>query len=149
MKWLFLDNEIKEPINDIYGFVYLLEFKDEENNIKYYIGKKNFFEYKELKALNNGKKRNGHIKFINHRKDGKLVKYELIKKESNWKEYTGSIKSDISDLKLVEKTILMFAESKRHLTYLEAKMLFKFDVLENEEFLNENILGKFFKVNIK
>jgi len=149
MKWLFLDNEIKEPINGMYGFVYILEFKDKNNKSKYYIGKKNFFEYRELKALKNGKKRKGHIKFINHRKNGHIVKYELIKKESNWKEYTGSIKGDINDLELVKKTILMFAESKRHLTYLEAKMLFRFDVLENEEFLNENILGKFFKGNIK
>jgi hypothetical protein len=148
MNWKFLNKDFTEPMEDKYGFVYILFYQDKEDNIKYYIGKKNFWFFHEKKALKNNKKRKGHICFKNRRKDGHLVKYELFRKESDWKTYTGSYKGDLSDLTLVEKHILTFAESKRHLTYLETKMLFNFSALERDDFLNDNILGKFFRGNL-
>jgi len=149
MRWLFLNKEFKEPPQDLYGFVYLLVYKNKETNEqKYYIGKKNFWFYYERKALKDNKKRDNHICFKKRRKNGKLEIYELFKKESDWKTYVGSYKGNLDDLELIEKQILDFAKTKRHLTYLETKMLFKFEVLENNNFLNENILGKFYKGNI-
>jgi hypothetical protein len=148
MNWKFLNKDFTEPLEDKYGFIYILIYENQQGDRRYYIGKKNFWSFRELKALKNSKKRKGHIKFLNHRKNGKLVKYELIKKESDWKTYTGSYKGDLSDLTLVEKYILTFAESKRHSTYLETKMLFNFNALERDDFLNDNILGKFFRGNL-
>jgi hypothetical protein len=98
MNWKFLNKDFTEPIEDKYGFVYILMYETQQGDRRYYIGKKNFWSFRELKALKNGKKREGHIKFLNHRKDGKLVKYELVKKESNWKEYTGSYKGNLTNL---------------------------------------------------
>jgi len=147
MKWMFLGSEFKEPdIND-YGFIYKLTFKDTETDeLKYYIGKKNFWFLHCKKALQKDKKRNGHIRFINKRKGGK---HEIFIKESNWKTYEGSFKKDRANLKLIKKEILMFADSKRHLTYLETRTLFEKRVLETDSFINENILNRFFKGNIK
>jgi hypothetical protein len=148
MNWKFLNKDFIEPIEDIYGFIYMLTYENKEGEKKYYIGKKNFWFYHEKKALKNDKKRKGHIYFKNRRKDGHLVKYELFKKESDWKTYTGSYKGDLIDLKLISKDILCFARSKRELTYLETKMLFNFSALERDDFLNDNILGKFFRGNL-
>ena len=47
------------------------------------------------------------------------------------------------------KIILEWAESKRQLTYLETKYQFIYEVLEIEEFLNYNILGKFYRGKLK
>ena len=44
-----------------------------------------------------------------------------------------------------QREILMFAPNKKLLTYYEAKYLFMNEVLENpQEYLNDNILGKFY-----
>ena len=143
MKWLFNNLPIETPVGSYYGFIYFLIFetKDTKEN-KYYIGKKSFFSFRELPMLKNGKKREGHIKFLPRKKK------ELIKKESDWKTYEGSYKGDRTNLILKEKRILCFARSKRELTYLETKYLFKYEVLERNEFINENILNKFFKGNL-
>ena len=142
--WIYDNKEYETIHNDnIYGFIYKITFKSG----KYYIGKKNFFFYKTLPVLKNKKKRKGHIEFFYRIIDHKRKYYELIKKESDWFSYTGSIKKNILE-PVVRKEILEFAYSKRHLTYLETKWLFKEDVLERDEYINENILGKFFKNNL-
>ena len=41
--------------------------------------------------------------------------------------------------------VLELAKTKRELTYLEVKYQMKYEVLEHDEFINENVLGKFFK----
>jgi len=147
MKWLFLGSEFKEPTKEDYGFIYKLTFRDKETgDIKYYIGKKNFWFLHCKKALLKDKKRDGHVKFINKRK---LGKHEIFIKESDWKTYEGSFKTDRTNLELFEKEILLFAKSKRHLTYLETRTLFEYRVLESDTFINENILNKFFKGNIQ
>ena len=48
--------------------------------------------------------------------------------------------------KYLGKKVLQF--NKKHLTYLETKYLFKNQVLESEEYLNDNILGKFFRKDL-
>ena len=68
------------------------------------------------------------------RKDAKYD-YEL-KKFYKEKEKADEIKS-------LNAEALAF--NKKHLTYLETKYLFSYEVLENpEEYYNDNILGKFF-----
>ena len=141
--WYYHSSIIKEPVGSYYGFIYKLTFETKDTKEeKYYIGKKAFYSFRELPMLKNGKKRNGHIKFLPRKKK------ELVKKESDWKTYEGSYKGDRTNLVLKEKRILCFARTKRELTYLETKYLFLYEVLERDEFLNENILNKFFKGNL-
>ena len=47
-----------------------------------------------------------------------------------------------------KREILEFAYNKKHLTYLETKYLFCNNVLENTEYINDNILGKFFRKDL-
>ena len=70
-------------------------------------------------------------------------------KESDWKTYYGSeefIKQKLKEGKQEEFTreIIHFVSNKKLLTYFECKYQFIYGVLENEEWINNNILGKFF-----
>ena len=142
--WLYKDTEYKEINNEeLYGFIYKITYKSG----KWYIGKKNFYHTISLPMLNNFKKRKNHINFTYSIGSGKRIYKERIKKETNWINYNGSSKSNISE-PIVKKEILEFALSKRHLTYLETKYLFLNNALEDEYSINENILGKFYKNNL-
>ncbi len=133
--WLYQGKEIKEYVDfpqGIVGFVYCVTFNDVN---KKYIGKKSLFHKKTLPPLK-GKKR-------------KRVEY----KESDWKTYFGSslegrqiindFGSDNSD-----REILYLCYSKKEMTYLETKMQFELNCLENEEYINDNIMSRFFKKDI-
>lgn len=48
----------------------------------------------------------------------------------------------------IQRAILYFCYSKRDLNYQETRHIFKADALEKDEFLNDNILGKFYKSQI-
>lgn len=76
-----------------------------------------------------------------------------VVKESDWQTYYGShekIKAILSEGREIDfvREILEFAFNKKHLTYLETKYLFCNNVLENEEYINDNILGKFFRKDL-
>ena len=80
------------------------------------------------------------------------VKQKIIS-ESDWLTYLGShnkIKQLILEGKndKFSKKILEFAFDKKHLTYLETKHQFCNHVLENTEYINDNILGKFFRKDL-
>jgi hypothetical protein len=111
------------------GFVYRISFPEMD---LHYIGKKNLHSTRTLPPLK-GYKRN-----------------RRIQKESNWLTYCSS-NSDIQQMVdigyEVYKDILTFAWSQRQLTYLETKMLFVYSVLEDDRYLNGNILGKFYAGN--
>lgn len=67
----------------------------------------------------------------------------LVLTESNWKKYDGS--SSFNDGKVIlSKEILHLCTNKRTATYLECRELFARGAIENEEYNNQNILGKFF-----
>ena len=73
--------------------------------------------------------------------------------ESDWQTYYGShqkIKNLLKEGKQdnFKRTILEFAFNKKNLTYLETKYLFSNHVLENIEYINDNILGKFFRKDL-
>ena len=46
---------------------------------------------------------------------------------------------------LIQRTILKICFSKTELTYQEVKHQFELGVLENDMYLNGNILGRFYK----
>jgi len=101
---------------------------------KYYIGKKNLWAKRTLPPLK-GKKR----------------KRKVIK-ESDWKSYMSSnqwIKEEASaDVTSFKKKILQFCYSAKSLTYYELYWQFKYNVLADENSLNDNLLGKFFRKDL-
>ena len=109
------------PVN-YYGFIYLLEY---DNGMKY-IGKKSFWKTKTLPPLK-GKKR----------KRRSMV-------ESDWRTYTGSSKEIPTDVKLLHRDILVMANGKQHLSYMEENFLHRADVPLSEEYFNKNIAGRYF-----
>lgn len=128
------------PKNAI-GFIYLIEFVDSMK----YIGKKNLYSTKIIKSLKSGKARPNTINFIfKNTGKGFRQKYDVIKTESDWLTYQGS-HIDCKNRIVKNKYILQYAYNKLELTYLEAKALFNNEVLEKDEYLNDNILGSFFK----
>tara|TARA_R100000027_G_scaffold47086_1_gene35867 strand:- start:76 stop:495 length:420 start_codon:yes stop_codon:yes gene_type:complete len=73
-----------------------------------------------------------------------------VVKESDWKTYYGShqtIKTLIKEGKQEEfsREILKFVPTKKLLTYFECKYLFINEVLEQGEYINDNILAKFYR----
>lgn len=137
-----LISDISQMPEGVFGFIY------EVNHIltgKKYIGRKQLISV-TTKAL--GKKELAEIT------DKRASKKKKVQKESDWKTYYGShseIKQRIKEGKKeeFERTIIEFAFTPKHLTYLETKYLFSLEVLENPNiFYNDNILGKFFRKDI-
>lgn len=138
-------HSIEQFDKSIIGFVYLIEFTDGTK----YIGKKNLYSIRSRKALKSGKPRKNTIR-QEHRNTGKGKRqtYDILKLESDWLTYQGSSKECL-EREVDKKYILEFAKSKIQLTYLEAKYLFSKEAIEKEEFLNDNILGSFYRDRIK
>jgi hypothetical protein len=120
------------------GFIYKIVTHDG----KAYIGKKNLktkrkrrFGKREIAALTDKRKKH----------------WEYVIKDSDWLTYIGSnkqLQKDIAKGVKYEKYILDFAFTKKHLTYLETKELFVNEVLESDEWYNDNILGKIFRKDV-
>lgn len=142
--WYYYNNEINS-INDmpegVIGFVYKIIFTDGSK----YIGKKNLYTTKTVKSLKNDKLRPNTVnRIFKNTGKGFRQKFDIIKKESDWKTYQGSAK-ECKNKTVERKEILQYAYSHQELTYLETKMLFKYDVLESAYYINDNILGKFYR----
>jgi len=138
MNWKYKNIEFNEAPNGYVGFIYMIKFEDG----KRYIGKKNFFS---LRKRNFGKK---ELKLIT---DKRLKKYEMVSKESNWKDYCSSnteVASKIKNGDRYVKDILSFGTCSKHLTFLEEQYLYFHRVLYNENYLNDNISGRFFTKDI-
>lgn len=126
------------------GFVYMIEYTDG----KFYIGKKNLYSTQTVKALKSGKHREGTVDVV-YKNTGKGYRqaFDVVKKESDWLTYQGS-HEECKTRTVKKKYILQYAFSKLELTYLEAKELFCNSVLETEDFINDNILGSFYRSNL-
>ena len=119
-----------------FGFIYEIEHKDTGQK---YIGKKQLYSYstKVSKILNEKTHRWNKVR-------------EKTAKESDWKTYFGS-NIEIKDLVKKEgrdrfvRRILQFVQDRKRLTYYELAYQCKNDVLENPNYINSNILGKFFR----
>lgn len=128
-------------IPNVYGFIYITTHLPTG---KKYLGKKSLFH--------NIKKKLTKKQISEQTGRGRRPTTEIIQKESDWKIYYGSeefIKQKIKEDKQEEFTreIIQFVEDKKLLTYFECKYQFMYGVLESEEWLNSNILGKFYKVD--
>ena len=133
--WLYKKEVIKsieQMPQDTFGFVYEVTYIPTNEK---YLGKKVLFFNRTLPPLKGTKRK------------------RKIVKESDWQTYYGShtkIKQLLSEGKQEDfiREIIEFAFNKKHLTYLETKYQFSNNVLENTEYINDNILGKFFRKDL-
>jgi hypothetical protein len=139
MSWLYKGVEFTQtniPEGAI-GFVYHMSVILNGNTYAY-IGKKNFFA--------NIKKPMGK-KALAMSTDKRLKKYtrELKPNFENYYSSNQQLKEAHKAGCKIKREILVVCYSATELTYQEVKHQFKYEVLEKEEFLNGNILGKFYK----
>lgn len=123
-----------------YGFIYITTHIPTG---KKYLGKKSLFHTLNKKL---GKKELSQQPITR----GRTKTTKQIIKESDWKTYYGSeetIKQLIKEGKQNEFTreIIQLVYNKKLLTYFECKYQFMYSVLESEEWMNVNVLGKFYK----
>ena len=133
--WLY-NNEVIKGIEQMpkntFGFIYEATYIPTNEK---YLGKKVLYFNRTLPPLKGFKRK------------------RKVVKESDWLIYYGShekIKTLLKENKHNDfrREILEFAFNKKHLTYLETKYLFCNSVLENTEYINDNILGKFFRKDL-
>lgn len=138
--WQYQNKEFKTthiPDNAI-GFIYEMTAIVDGKPARY-IGKKDFYSNvkkhmgkRELAALT----------------DKRVKKYTRIKKIA-YENYFSSnlVLKDAHKAGVpITRRIIHICFSKTELTYMECKYQFAFEVLESDEFLNGNILGKFYKI---
>lgn len=137
MSWLyngvvFTDEKIPEGA---VGFVYEMTTLINGKSVSY-IGKKNFYS--------NTKKK---LSKKNLPTDKRKKKYVRVSKTSYHNYYSSNevLKQAHKDGVRISRRILRICFSKTELTYQEIKYQFQYEVLEKEEFLNGNILGRFYK----
>ena len=158
-KWWYNGMELsnKSPNNAMWGFIYVIEY----TNGKKYIGKKQFWSETTMPALKNGEARPNSTR-INRRQNmnvedlanrtkaqlktnvrTKLVPFDVVTKENNWRKYVGSSKLT-KGLTIKKRTIIEICSDKINLTYCEQKHLMRRDVLTDDDYLNDCVGGKFY-----
>ena len=139
MSWVYKSKEFNEssiPEGSI-GFIYLMTTIIDGKSVAY-IGKKNFFA--------NIKRPMGK-KALAMSTDKRLKKYTRELKPDFMRYYSSNktLKEAHKAGVVIKREILMICYSAMELTYQEVKHQFKYEVLEKENYLNANILGRFYK----
>ena len=142
--WLH-KNKVIEKIEDFpentFGFIY--KIKNIETG-KFYIGKKQLMSTTNVKM---GKKELAEQPIQRGRK---TTKKQVIK-ESNWREYWGSNKPLLEELKTDKnkftREILIICPSKKLLTYWELATQCKYDVLQSNSY-NDNIQARYYRKDL-
>lgn len=139
MSWTFQGKEFDEfciPDGGV-GFIYMMTAIIDGRSVAY-IGKKNFFA--------NIKRKMGK-KALAMSTDKRLKKYTRELKPDFMRYYSSNkILKDAHKAEVqIKREILRICYSATELTYQEVKHQFQYEVLEKEEFLNGNILGRFYK----
>jgi len=77
-------------------------------------------------------------------------KKRKVTKQSKWLTYKSSNKivKEWEDWEITNRTIINWAYTKKHATYLECHALFSLNVLKSDVFLNDNIQGRFFSSDL-
>lgn len=119
------------------GFVYEMQAIIDGKLVRY-IGKKNFYSVT--------KKRFGK-KALSSMQDKRAKKYTMQKKLTYLDYYSSNaVLKDAHKAGIeIRRYMLKICFSKMELTYYETKFQFVRGVLESDEFLNGNILGRFYK----
>tara|TARA_B100000927_G_C16239007_1_gene378619 strand:+ start:219 stop:632 length:414 start_codon:yes stop_codon:yes gene_type:complete len=130
----YYDNEQFDDTPEAYqGFVYLITELDTD---KKYIGKKNFWRPKTLP------------------KNSKRTRRIKTRVESDWRSYYGSNKEvqilvERKGASNYKREILILCKTKGEMSYYEAKLQFKHDVLLRDDYYNEFIGCKIHSKHIK
>ena len=140
MSWLYkgdVFNDSKIPEGAI-GFIYEMEAIIDGKSVRY-IGKKNFYSTIKKKL---------GVKALANMEDKRAKKY-TIQVKPNYQNYYSSNKV-LQDAHKngvpIKRFMVRICFSKTELTYHETKYQFTREVLEKEEYLNANILGRFYKI---
>ena len=139
--------DISDMPDNTYGFIYEVLHKPTDRK---YLGKKVLFFERNVRI---GKRETEALKEERKAKGigGRVPAKKKVIKESDWKDYYGSHKDIVELVKQgkqfeFERKILTFVPNKKLLTYYECKYLFIKEVLEERNnYINDNILGKFYK----
>lgn len=131
MSWLYKGCELTDDVipSKAQGFIYIITHLPTN---KRYIGRK---------LLTKAHRR---------QKNKKIIRTRV---ESDWREYWSS-SPEVKQLVEQEGTdnfvreVLVFADTKGQLNYLEEKFLYCVGALESEDWLNSNIRSKMYKRNI-
>ena len=140
MSWIYkgeVFNDSKIPEGAI-GFIYEMEAIIDGKAVRY-VGKKNFYS--------TTKKKFG-VKALANMEDKRAKKY-TIQVKPNYQNYYSSNKVLQDAHKagvIIKRFMVRICFSKTELTYHETKFQFVREVLEKEEYLNANILGRFYKI---
>jgi hypothetical protein len=119
--WTFDGKEFtSEDIGDSYGFVYVITTPEGQK----YIGRKYFWSIRKARG-----------------------KSRRQRSESDWKTYYGSselLKAKIkdSDKSLFKREIISLHNTKGRVNYEEVREQFAHEVLERDDYINDNINGK-------
>ena len=129
------DFKIENP----FGFIYITTHTS--TGLKY-LGKKVFYFNKKHKLTKK--------QLLEYTGKGRKPTHEVIQVESDWLTYYGSedfIKNKIKQGKQNEFTreIIQIVSNKKLLTYYECKYQFTYGVIENKDWINNNVLGKFYR----
>ena len=120
------------------GFVYQMSAIIDGKSVSY-IGKKNFYASVKTKLSKKAMPT-----------DKRLKTYKRVTKTSYQDYYSSNdlLKKAHKDGVVIKRDILKICYSKNELTYQEVKHQFLLGVLENDLYLNGNILGRFYKNKI-
>ena len=139
MSWVYkgdVFNDSKIPEGAL-GFIYEMEAIIDGKAVRY-VGKKNFYSITKKKF---------GVKALANMEDKRAKKY-TIQVKTNYQNYYSSNKVLQDAHKagvLIKRFMVRICFSKTELTYHETKFQFVREVLEKEEYLNQNILGRFYK----
>ena len=142
--WFYKNKEVTEEYqfeDKAVGFVYMI------TNIetgKFYIGRKVF--------TNTLTKKLTKKEISEQSGPGRKPTKKRVSKESNWREYWGSCKPLLAEVKEVgedkfKREILKLCFSKKQLTYYEIAYQCKYDVLETNSY-NDNIMSRIFRKDL-
>ena len=138
-KWSYQGQDFESSIipEGAEGFVYEMQAIIDGKLVRY-IGKKNFYSVT--------KKRFGK-KALSSMQDKRAKKYTIQKKLTYLDYYSSNavLKDAYKAGIEIRRYMLKICFSKMELTYYETKFQFVRGVLESDEFLNGNILGRFYK----
>ena len=131
MSWLHEGNIVTEehvPIGAV-GFVYKIIHTP---TCRYYIGKKSLTSTRRLAPLKGQKRK------------------RIVTKSSDCEKYYSSndwIKEQVKEGKAEEfsREIIQYCVSKKSLTYYEIYWQFHYNVLADDNAINENLMGKFYR----
>ena len=131
--WYYNNEQFDDTPEAYQGFVYLITELDTD---KKYIGKKNFWRPKTLP------------------KNSKRTRRIKTRVESDWRSYYGSSKEvqilvERKGASNYKREILILCKTKGEMSYYEAKLQFKHDVLLRDDYYNEFIGCKIHSKHIK